>query len=91
LLPRDVVRDLLGIARALYVTRKADGATAEELAKLEGAGKELGVALELSRRVLVNYQHADLGQNRSANMFSSELKRSFSESKIVSASPSPSV
>jgi hypothetical protein len=48
LLPRDVVRDLLGITRALYATRKAAGAGPEELAKLEGAGKEFVMALELS-------------------------------------------
>ncbi|MEI9949469.1 MAG: hypothetical protein WDO74_10920 [Pseudomonadota bacterium] len=48
-MPRDVVRDLLGVARALYATRKAEGAGSEELAKLEGAGKELVAALELSK------------------------------------------
>ena len=49
LLPRDVVRDLLDVTRALYATRKADGASDAELAKLEGAGKEFAVALELSK------------------------------------------
>ena len=49
LLPRDVVRDLLGITRALYATRKAAGGAPEELAKLEAAGKELVAALELSK------------------------------------------
>jgi hypothetical protein len=48
-LPRDTVRDLLGIARALYATRKADGAGSEELAKLAEAGKWLGDALDLSK------------------------------------------
>jgi len=43
------VRDVLGIARALYATRKAEGAAPEELAKLAGAGALLVDALELSR------------------------------------------
>lgn len=49
LLPRDVVRDLLGITRAVYATRKAEGAAPEELAKLASAGALLVDALELSR------------------------------------------
>jgi hypothetical protein len=49
LLPREVVRDLLGIARALYATRKAEAAAPEELAKLAGAGALLVDALDLSR------------------------------------------
>jgi hypothetical protein len=48
-LPRDVVRDLLGIARALYATRKTAGANTEELARLEHAGKEFADALAMSR------------------------------------------
>lgn len=50
LLPRDVVRDLLGITRALYAQRKAAGAPAEELAGLEQAGKAFALALDLSGR-----------------------------------------
>ena len=37
-LPRDTVRDVLGIARALYATRKGDRAASDELAKLAEAG-----------------------------------------------------
>lgn len=48
-LPRDVVRDLLGIARALYATRKADGAAPDELGKLATAGALFVDALELSK------------------------------------------
>ena len=49
LLPRETVRDLLGITRAVYATRKAAGASAEELAKLEAIGREYVLALELSK------------------------------------------
>ena len=49
LLPRDVVRDLLGITRALYVTRRTEGAMPDELAKLVAAGELLVDALDLSR------------------------------------------
>ncbi len=48
-LPRETVRDLLGIARALYATSKANGGVSEELAKLEAAGKLLVDALDLSK------------------------------------------
>lgn len=48
-LPREVVRDLLGIARALYATRKADGAGPAELAALAGGGALLVDALELRK------------------------------------------
>jgi hypothetical protein len=48
-LPREVVRDLLGIARALYATRKADGAAPDELAKLAAAGALFVDALKLSK------------------------------------------
>jgi hypothetical protein len=37
-LPHEVVRDRLGIARALYASRRAAGVTTEELAKLADAG-----------------------------------------------------
>ncbi len=47
-LPRDVVRDLLGIARALYASRRAERATPDELAKLADAGALLVDALDLS-------------------------------------------
>lgn len=47
-LPREVVRDLLAIARGLYSMRKAAGAAQAELAKLEQAGKHFALALELS-------------------------------------------
>ena len=47
-LPRTVVRDLLGIARALYATRNADGASADELGLIERAGKAFATSLELS-------------------------------------------
>jgi len=50
LLPRDIVRDLLGITRVFYATRKADGAKSQELARLEAAGRDFAQrALELSK------------------------------------------
>lgn len=49
LLPRDVVRDLLGICRAMYACRRAEGAAAEELHKLTEAGALLVDALDLAR------------------------------------------
>lgn len=48
-LPRDTVRDLLGITRALYASRRTAGATPDELAKLADAGALLADALDLSR------------------------------------------
>ena len=48
-LPREVVRDLLGICRALYATRRAAAASAEELARLADAGALFVDALDLSR------------------------------------------
>lgn len=48
-LPREVVRDLLAIARGMYSMRKAAGAGEAELAQLEQAGKHFALALELSR------------------------------------------
>lgn len=48
-LPRDVVRDLLGIARALYRERNEAGAAHAELVMIESAGKALTTALDLSR------------------------------------------
>ncbi len=48
-LPRDVVRDLLGISRALYATRKTEGAAPGELTKLAAAGALFVDSLELSK------------------------------------------
>lgn len=48
LIPIDVVRDLLGIARALYCTGKSDGADEAELATTKKAGEALALALKLS-------------------------------------------
>jgi len=48
-LPREVVRDLLAIARGLYVMRRDAGADQAELSKLEQAGKHFALALELSK------------------------------------------
>jgi hypothetical protein len=48
-LPREIVRDLLAIARGLYSVRKTAGANDAELAKLEGAGKAFALALDLSK------------------------------------------
>ena len=46
--PEDVVRDLLGIRRVLYVTRRNEGAGPEELENLETAGKAFASALSMS-------------------------------------------
>lgn len=46
-IPLEQVRDLLGIARALYVARRTAGAGALELQRIEQAGRELDKALEL--------------------------------------------
>jgi hypothetical protein len=45
-MPLDAIRDLLGLARALYVARKEQGATPAELAKIRQAGRCLSAALE---------------------------------------------
>jgi hypothetical protein len=49
-LPRDTVRDLLAIARALYRAERDAGASAERLAKLAEIGKWYREALDLSGR-----------------------------------------
>lgn len=48
-LPRDTVRDLLGIARALYVVRDTQGAEQAELDRIREVSAWLVDALELSR------------------------------------------
>src|SRR5262245_36504529 len=48
-LPREVVRDLLAIARGLYGMRKTAGAGDAELGQLEQAGKHFALALQLSK------------------------------------------
>ncbi|MEI9938398.1 MAG: hypothetical protein WDO69_14345 [Pseudomonadota bacterium] len=48
-LPRDTVRDLLGIARALYVVRDNQGAQPPELDRIREVSAWLVDALELSR------------------------------------------
>lgn len=48
-LPRDTVRDLLGISRALYVVRDNQGAEPGELDRIREVSAWLIDALELSR------------------------------------------
>jgi len=48
-LPRETVRDLLGIARALYVVRDNQGALPSELDRIREVSAWLIDALELSR------------------------------------------
>jgi hypothetical protein len=49
-LPLEAVRDLVGIARAMYAAAKRDGATKEHLAELVAIGKQLRQAMDLARR-----------------------------------------
>jgi hypothetical protein len=50
-LPVEVIRDLLGICRALYaVWREHRPATENELGELRGIGQDLRAALELARK-----------------------------------------
>ena len=50
-LPVEVVRDLLGICRALYaVWREHRPATENELGELRGIGQDLRAALELAQK-----------------------------------------
>jgi hypothetical protein len=49
-LPAEAVRDLVGIARAMYAARKRDGAPDPELQELVEIGKKLKHSLELARR-----------------------------------------
>ncbi len=49
-LPREAVRDLLGITRALYAAKKREGASEPDLGELAEIGKMLARSLELSRR-----------------------------------------
>lgn len=48
-LPKETVRDLLGIARALYVVRDSQGALRSELDKIREVSAWLTEALELAR------------------------------------------
>jgi hypothetical protein len=50
LLPVDAVRDLLGIARALYAAKKSEGAPAWVLEELKAIGEKLKLSLELGRK-----------------------------------------
>ena len=47
-IPKEVVRDLLGITRILWASRKAEGAPPEELVALEEAGKAFTTALSMA-------------------------------------------
>jgi len=47
--PTEAVRDLLGIARALYAARKREFAPQPELVELAEIGKKLANALKLSK------------------------------------------
>jgi hypothetical protein len=48
-LPRHIVRDLQGIARALYAARDGAGAPHRELAKVADSGRAFATALDLSK------------------------------------------
>ncbi len=48
--PFQAVRDLLGIARALYAAEKERGAGHEHLRRIERVGKELSASLDLAQR-----------------------------------------
>jgi hypothetical protein len=48
-LPVEAVRDLLGIARAMYAAKKSEGAPAWVLEELRAIGEKLKLALELGR------------------------------------------
>jgi len=49
-LPVEAVRDLVGIARAMYAARKRDGAPEPELEELVAIDRKLKHALDLARR-----------------------------------------
>jgi hypothetical protein len=49
-LPVDAVRDLLGIARAMYAAKKSEGAPTWVLEELKAIGEKLKLALELGRK-----------------------------------------
>ena len=49
-LPLELMRDLLGIARALYVAWSAQGESAARLSDLRSVGRELREALKLAAR-----------------------------------------
>ena len=49
-LPLEVMRDLLGIARVLYVAWSAQGVSAARLAELRSVGGELRAALKLGAK-----------------------------------------
>lgn len=56
-LPRDTIRDLLGIARALYVVRDNQGAGQTELDRIREVSACLIDALELSRTAPDTFGH----------------------------------
>ena len=47
-LPREAIRDLLGVVRALYRAEKTGSARPAELKRLEGIGRRLVYAIELA-------------------------------------------
>jgi hypothetical protein len=49
-LPAEAVRDLLGIARALYAARKREFASKRDLEELADIGKRLANALRLAKK-----------------------------------------
>jgi hypothetical protein len=49
-LPLEVMRDLLGVARALYVAWRAQGVSSTRLADLRAVGRDLAEALKLAAR-----------------------------------------
>jgi hypothetical protein len=53
-LPGQAVRDLVGIARAMYAARRREGAPEPELEELVAIGKKLKQALELARQSAPN-------------------------------------
>ena len=49
-LPLEVMRDLVGIARALYVAWRSQGTSPARLAELRSVGRELRTALKLAAK-----------------------------------------
>jgi hypothetical protein len=75
-LPLEAVRDLLGIARAMYAAAKRSGATAE-VAELAEIGKKLRLALELAKKASPDtvghraaWDHAEVACSRLVRLIS---------------------
>ena len=87
-LPLEAIRDLLGIARALYLVRLEHGASAVELRQIKNAGRALFDALEIAktcRRGSKVYGGAWTEAERGARLIGELIGADTSDTSLVEA------